>query len=72
MKLLERNATLEGKLSLLFYVTAVNNGCREEASAQKNKNWGCYETKCQNDIWADDEEIQLQLSAIAELLEYSR
>ena len=34
------------------------DGCREEASAQKNQNWHYYETKCLVEIWAN-EEIQL-------------
>ena len=36
------------------------DGCPEEASAQKNQNWGYYEAKCLVEIWAD-EEIQWQL-----------
>ena len=39
------------------------DGCAEEASAQKNQNWGYYEAKCLVEMWAD-EEIQRQLSAM--------
>ena len=35
----------------------------EEASAQKNQNWGYYEAQCLVETWAD-EEIQRQLSAM--------
>ena len=37
--------------------------CGEEASAQKNKNWGYYESKWLVKIWAD--EIQRQLSTMS-------
>lgn len=44
-----------------------NGGCQdaeiEEASDQKNQNWGFYDVKCIVEIW-DYEEIQLQLSAM--------
>ena len=50
----------------------VQNGwqvvCGEEASAQNNQNWGYHEANCLVAIWAD-EEIQRQLSPIAELVE---
>ena len=36
------------------------DGCGEEATAQKNQDWGYYEAK-----WWADEEIQRQLSAMA-------
>ena len=36
------------------------DGSGEEASVQKNQNWGYYEAKCVVAIWAD-EEIQRQL-----------
>ena len=39
------------------------NGCGEEASAQKNQNWGYDEAKCLVETWADDE-LQRQLSVI--------
>ena len=39
------------------------DGCGEEASAEKNQNWGYYEAKCLVETWAD-EEIQRQLSAM--------
>lgn len=38
-------------------------GCGEEASDQKNQNWGYYEAWFIVEIW-DYEEIQLQLSAM--------
>ena len=37
--------------------------CGEEASVQKNQNWGYYEAKWLVEIWAD-EKIQWQLSVI--------
>ena len=39
------------------------DGCGENASTQKNQNWGYYEAKCLLEIWAD-EEIQWQLSVM--------
>ena len=39
------------------------DGCAEEASAQKNQNWGYYEAKCLVEMWAN-EEMQWQLSAM--------
>ena len=39
------------------------DGCREEASAQKNQKWGYYEVKWLVEIWVN-EEIQRQLSAM--------
>lgn len=39
------------------------SGCRKEARAQKNQNWGYFKAKCLAEIWTN-EEIQQQLSAI--------
>ena len=42
----------------------IADGCGEEASGQKTPNWGYFEANFLIEIWAD-EEIQLQLSAMA-------
>ena len=31
------------------------DGCQQEVGAQKNQNWGYYETKCPAGIWATEE-----------------